>query len=139
MTCLVASGIFPRSGPLPVRRALGGVWSPSGPCSFAAAALPCRLGSRRGLESFRTVLFRGGAGGAAFAFSLRRATRLPTTSGCRLAVLRAVHRTAFLSRRVALRAFVIRLSSLHRASIFAPRLNGTMRLILLQRKQPRLT
>src|SRR3990172_10438283 len=137
MACLFAISIFPRSEPLPVRRALGGVRSPSGPRSFAGA-LPGRPGSRRGPEPFRTALFLGGAGGTALAFSLRRATRLPTTSGCRLAVLRAVHRIAFLSRRVALRAFVIRLSSLHRASTFAPRLDGTMRLILLERKQPRL-
>src|SRR3990172_13388837 len=138
MACLFAISIFPRSEPLPVRRALGGVRSPSGPRSFAAAALPGRLGSRRGPESFRTALFRSGAGGAALAFFSRRATRLPTTRGCRLAVLRVVRRTVFLSPRGTLRAFVIRLSSLHQASTFAPRLDGTMRLILLERKQPRL-
>src|SRR3990172_9115722 len=137
MACLFAISIFPRSEPLPVRRALGGVRSPSGPRSFAAA-LPGRLGSRRGPESFRTALFRSGAGGAALAFFSRRATRLPTTRGCRLAVLRVVRRTVFLSPRGTLRAFVIRLSSLHQTSTFAPRLDGTMRLILLERKQPRL-
>src|SRR3972149_7952710 len=107
MAFLFAINIFPRSEPLPVRRALGGVRSPSGPCSFAVA-LPGRLGSRRGPEPFRTVLFLGGAGGAALAFSLRRATRLLTTRGCRLAVLRVVHRTVFLRPRGTLRAFVIR-------------------------------
>src|SRR3989304_7828402 len=103
MPGLFAISHFPRSEPLPVRRALGGVRSPSGPCSFAAAALAGRLGPRRGPESFRTVLFRGGAGGAALAFFSRRATRLPTTRGCRLAVLRVVHRPAFLRPRRALR------------------------------------